>query len=355
MSTDRSCIVLAANWSGRGFFFQLAGCSMLFLAGCSGDAPSELRVAGPEAVVTESNASSVAVTIRNVGDDVFRILSVESSCGCTIVGDDIQSEVPGGASLSVPLSVNTSFWGAKQVVVSVATDAEVSPVQKVDFRVEGIQPQPPFAAEKSYLIELRAKPEEESADASLVLMTFEKRDSDPWLAGIESSSDNVDVSLNCTSSEDMAEELVRRRYEVLVGVGADIEKADGKQFRLQLKTSGTSEHRPPEVVVAVDVVERLEVFPPSIVIRRGQKTKERHRVMFVSSSEEPIAVSVAKTLPDGVEIFPVDVANAVGQIYDVQFDWSRIASSEAIQEIVFETDNGDLPSVRVPVLRSGNI
>ncbi len=333
----------------------LSYCVLLVgLTGCDASRPSELRATGPTKAVSSDTQDPVQVTIQNVGTTPFHILTLESSCGCTIVDGDIPAEVPARSAVQIPLKVSTSFWGTKQVNVTVTTDAELIPVQVVSFSVNGLHIVAPYAAQNDYRFQVNVPSASVPASATFSIRTIEDKGTDLWLKGLTSTAKNVSVTVQKAGEHPVGNALVERQYDVSFLIPDMRDSPGGRDFHLIPELSCPAARDDVRVMVSVKVTPPLEALPARLTFRDDMEPVSVQRLLLATVDEEQVELSEQESLPEGVSVSPVatgSVDSTPGTLFDVTVDWGILNRSNETAVLSFATSAGHTTTVPIRLMR----
>ncbi|MBI1315103.1 DUF1573 domain-containing protein [bacterium] len=324
---------------------------MLLAAGCGPSGPGKLSVDVPEEPIPV-DSGSLELALANTGGTPVRILEVQSSCGCTIVDGDVPSVIEAGERASIPLRVSGSFYGAKDVRVTIRTDAERNPVQIASFRVAGKKLQPPYATQKSYVFRTEVERIDQEARTSFTIRTLEKKDSAHWLSALECSDSDATAIVKLEDERPFVDATVERRYQVSFSIPSMVSHPQGARFRLMPVLERPSAKPGPTVVVEVDVVHPLQAFPASVTLRAEREKRSVQQLLIAARHNRPVAVSVQSDLPAGLQVTPRQTGKGSsmnGQVFSIEVDWDALEPATDELDLTFLTDDTACPSVTVPV------
>ncbi len=319
--------------------------------GCSPSGPGELRIDVPnEPVSLDSDDINLGVT--NTGGTAIRILEVHSSCGCTIVDGEVPSMIQAGERASIPLRVSGSFYGTKDVRVTITTDADRNAVQVASCQVAGLKLQPPYATQKSYIFRTEVHRADQKAETSFKIHTLEEDNSAFWLSAFDCSDDNVATTVTCEEEKPFVDETVERVYQVSFSVRNMTSHPNGTRFRLLPVLARPSGKREPVVVVEVDVVPILQAYPATLTLRANGETRTTQQLLIAARHEEPCVITVPPNVPAGLRITPQQQNQGSGinrQLFSIEVDWKSFTPTTDALDLTFQTDDAECPFVRVPV------
>lgn len=330
---------------------------LITVTGCDRSRPSELRASGPSQAVSGESQEPIAVTILNAGSSPFHILTLESSCGCTIVDGDIPEQVSGRGEIQIPLKVSTSFPGKKQVNVTVTTDAEINPVQVVTFDVTGQRMAAPIATQKDYRFQVSVPSASDPATTAFSIRTFENEGTDNWLKGLTRTARDASITVQKTQERSIDSEFVERLYNVSFSVPDMEDFPDGKDFILTPELSCPPARDDVRVMVSVKVNPPLEALPARLTFSDGAESVSVQRLFIATLNQEEVALSEHETLPDGVSVLPVTTSQAdstPGSLFEVAVDWGVVARADSTAVLSFATPDGHRTTVPVRFTRTAS-
>lgn len=136
----------------------------------------------------------MSLEFRNPGGRLPQNPEVNASCGCTLVERLSNPDVPGGQRIIIPVSVKPPAIGKKTVQVTVKTDSERTPSVQVTMTISGQKPAPPLVRRSPREVELVGTIPEEWVDRIIQIETWEEAGSPPWITGIETTDELIEVS-----------------------------------------------------------------------------------------------------------------------------------------------------------------
>jgi hypothetical protein len=198
----------------------------------------------------------VHVTLSNPGQIPVSILSIESSCNCTIAAPLSQTTLQPGESVSLALSVTLPAPGYRETsFIRVHTDSAQMPEARLTLQLVGSDCNLPTLLAAQRQLQVVARPGDELVRA-IVIHTREEASSEPWIRSVSTTDDRVAAHLQ---SIDLDTNIpypnrVERTYHIDVAIKVPATNAAGFVASLSFEEAraGTAPLAPLRVVADVE-------------------------------------------------------------------------------------------------------
>ena len=265
----------------------------------------------PAAVTVQLPAESRSVLIefdavfRNAGESPLRILEVETSCSCALVGEVPDVPLAPGEQRIISLSITPPAGSSRTVRVSVVTSPP-SPDAVLTIEAAGRPAELPFVDEMTSQIDLTVSEADSLVEGRASVFSQEPAGADPWLAGV-SLAGAVPAGWSAAIEGQPQEHpslhagAVRRTYGIVVRGDAGDITGDIRFTALLQTRAGVSGEHAAAINVFVRRAPMIRAAPVELVWAAGEITGER-TVLLVFAEEDEWVLSDPTGLPEWMAV-----------------------------------------------------
>jgi hypothetical protein len=261
--------------------------------------PLELRAESTTPETRQIEARSV-----NRTNDRVRILGIDTSCGCTVVGKMDAMQIAPGATLRIPLSVTPPARGARTVSVRVRTDHPKKRLVTCEIQTVGYSDDLPKLVQLVSSIPLSGFQPGEALSERFAIRTLEEKNSRPWIEQLTADSTDVLLdSLPVVEERSMGGEAILRSYAYQVTVPCPERVNQIREHLLRLKFSRSPDPQSSPIRVKSFRKAIVQLIPEivNVTVAVGDLPVERFVVME-SEHVSDWSCRLASDLPQGVTI-----------------------------------------------------
>ncbi|MFH0981725.1 MAG: DUF1573 domain-containing protein [Planctomycetota bacterium] len=306
-----------------------------------GSEAGEAETAGPRVVIAEPEKDfgefwagaelAHSFAVKNTGTQTLEIVQVRASCGCTSTGYDKQIEP--GAEGKINVKVKTAnFNGRFSKSVTVTTNDPNS--STITLKLAGVA-KPYVTVEPRNVAFTQVEPDQvlqktvkiANNSPDPMTLTLEEQQIVPFSATLTETEPGKSFELQITGNPPYQPRLNKATFHLKTNVAAT-----------------------PQIDVActANVPPRLEMLPPSIVLRTSEGRQTKQTVRFVNNGKTDVTVTGAET--DDPNIAVALRERTPGKNYDIDlvFPQSYVMAETGV-DLLVRTDDPEVPSLTVPI------
>lgn len=295
-----------------------------------------------------ASTNKTTVLVRNKGESLVRIVSLESNCGCTSA--DIQPKnISPGAVARVFLQIKPIRRGGRDVAIRLHTDSVAQPIAEIHVRVLGSDPPPYLLATNG---DLQFSGDEAADDARLlVVKTVVPRGVQAREPFIRSDMQGLEWTLESVESKP-AIEADTTSYLYRYHVRFSGPPAAQTRGYVHVGDPWDEDHVESLLCVA-EVPPALRVVPTHLLLTANRARPEKtHGALLVRTKGDPNQISVICEQPTESPLRVRRIASADGSHSAVTFEITvaqEFASSQGSWRLFVKDDSLDQAAIEVPV------
>lgn len=339
-----------------------------FVCGCGTEAPAEV-VAKPGGLVAEpslleltADAGSgrrrdVVCRLVNRSDRDVRIVSVETTCACTLAAPLERTTLKPGEAVPLRLTVSMPSEGVKESAVNVAVEPSDVAAPSLRLVLRGPERPLPYLFHMPERLRLAGRRAGEELTQECEVSAIERPGSEPWLRGVVDPAGEVVVRFDPKPVEEPYGRHVLRRYRFTI-TGRLPETPDAPQpFALALTAEPKAARSGfPVAIQGTWVLEPLaRIVPAQLTLRRSEVSAWPviRRVLVVTERPEDVSVEPPMTLPEWLSLRQVESEAGRLRTFEVEIAEPPAAAGLLSETLPFglrsESDGGSAADLVITV------
>lgn len=159
----------------------------------------------------------IVARLKNTSHQPISILSVKSSCGCTVPYPLPAQPVGPGKTIELPIAVSPLEFGTRSITVTIATSSKSTPTVPLQITTRGRSVQAPYLAVAPSQVRMVGAQPDDMVEYEFTIQTIENRDAGPWIQRIDTRNSSVKcVIAGPPNDETYLGDIVRRTYRIRV-------------------------------------------------------------------------------------------------------------------------------------------
>ena len=269
----------------------IRGLILTSLLGCGTKSP-ELIIRPASTIVKYSSETSdhdVVLTLQNLGDEPLEVLSVRTSCSCTVADLPTNREIAGHSETALKLKVSPAMFGESESTITIVTNSKQRPTQDYRIRMVGADLPVPHILSQTPSIEVLGHTAGEELSGALEIRTVEDSASVEWIAGVETNSDQVTAKLRPPVEKgDLGGGVVGKWY--VFDITAKCPESELLSTQLELQFNGQESKAGFRSQLTATRLQRVKCIPSEILLE-SEKFPGHFDVLILSEENETFAIS----------------------------------------------------------------